>query len=213
MVIPELCAWGLCFELIVLFIFNFLFGPPLLTGRLITGQQTNHGWEWKRASLYASDIPARSVQLCWFGKNSDASKGAEHTNTDLQLSMKAIMLQAYERALQPNQINAARMKAFLVCQLAYSTLVQFCPRRLIITQTTEETGLTGITGHLHQWCWHETSCASAYSCAERGGGLSCLWELEAGVACMAGSPAHCSNASLLCCGTTCLPPWTLFYCR
>lgn len=57
--------------------------------------------------------------------------------------MKVVVLQAHERTSQPKQINGPWIKAFLMCRLIYGTLVWFCPRRLVTTQTTEGLGSWG----------------------------------------------------------------------
>lgn len=127
--------------------------------------------------------------------------------------MKVIALQARERALQPNQTNARRMKAFLVHQFPHCSLIQLWPRNLI--HNTSHRGL-GIPGrHLHQWCQRVTS-----------GVHSCMGWWVSRVAwgchqqCHTGSPAGLASllaVELLLCSATAhhayLALSTLFFCR
>lgn len=118
-----------------LFFFAFLFSPPLLISRLISSRQLLQAGAEKRKFVGFRHISQICVTLLVW-KKFRCEKGAEHTNTDQYLLMNAIVSWAYHRA--PKQINAPRMKVFLVGQLTYSTLMWFCPRRFISTQTTAD---------------------------------------------------------------------------
>lgn len=103
MVIPQLCAWGICLWIKSSF-FSSLLGPPLLISRLITSSQLLQAGAEKGKFVGFRHISQICVTLlAW--KKFRCKKGAEHTNTDVYLLMNAIVSQAYDRAAKTNKCS------------------------------------------------------------------------------------------------------------
>lgn len=136
-------------------------------------------------------------ERCWAYKHWSVSIDECYSVTGIrQSSQNKQMLPEWKHSLWASSLTA------LSCGSVQGGLSQHKP------QLTGLTGQARNPGHLHQWCWHETSCARAHSCAAWGvsgvpfrshrHGSSARWAVP---------------ASLICHNTTCLPPSMLVFCR
>lgn len=202
MVIPELCAWGLCLWF-KSFLFFFSPGPPLLISRLITGSQLLQAAAEKRKFLSCSQISQicitflvwkkfRCKQRCWAYKCWSVSidEGYSIAGTWESFAAKP------NKCSQNESVPCAPVPSLLSHPaLAKEPHPQHQPQR---------TGHTGeappsVMPACDQWCPQLYGMVGVSSC------LGVPPAVPHGVSCWAGIPACCGVAPVLCHSTSRLP--------